>query len=131
MAVIPPFFLDCIVAIGFPDAEGNHQYAATGFIYGHFVQQIGDNKEYKTFLVTNRHVVQNMPKAYLRFNPEGTDPAREYDLNLLDESRNPLWLSHSNPDIDIAVVAINASLLREHHISFNWFQSDAHAATRA
>lgn len=131
MALIPPFFLDCIVAVGFPSETGEPRYAATGFLYGQFMEQASpDKKTYQVFFVTNRHVVEDAKTAYLRFNPEGNEPARDYTLDLYDQDNAPLWFAHPNPNIDIAVVRINVQLLRDHGISFSWFQSDQHVATR-
>ena len=59
MALIPPFFLDCVVAVGFPDEDGGKKWSASGFLYGKLVEE-GSAKEktYEIFLVTNRHVFE-------------------------------------------------------------------------
>ena len=57
MALIPPIFLDAVVAVGFAGDDGKRTYQATGFIYGHFQKQVDETKKvYLTYLVTNRHV---------------------------------------------------------------------------
>ena len=88
MALIPPFFLDCVVAIGFDSPTAGRQYAATGFLYGKLMTEQGDKKTYQVFLVTNKHVVQDAQVAWLRFNPEGEEPAREFGLRLSNVTRN-------------------------------------------
>lgn len=132
MALIPPFFLDCVVAVGFADRDGKPVYQATGFLYGHFVEQIDPKtKRYKVFIVTNRHVFQGQTSTFLRFNPEGAEPARQYKLDLLDGAGNPIWMAHQDADVDVAVLPTNANLLREHGIRFALFASDEQAAKRA
>jgi S1-C subfamily serine protease len=130
MALIPPFFIDCVVAIGADDAEGKRKWIASGFLYGHpLTNSEGDQKLYKVLLVTNRHVFQGLTKAYLRFNPQADEPAREYNLDLLDKDGNPLWLANPKGAADIAVIPINFNLLKEHAMQVAFFRSDEHVAS--
>ncbi len=131
MALIPPFFLDCVVAIGFDKPDGTRSYAATGFLYGKFVSSEGDNKRYAVFLVTNKHVFRDAQVTWLRFNPEGDEPAREFDLRLVDDKNGKLWLEHPDPVIDLAVIAINTTFLKEQGIRFSFFGSDQHVIGRS
>lgn len=125
MALIPPFFLDCVVAVGFPGPDGKPRFAATGFLYGRFIRQTGpDEKLYWVFLVTNRHVVQNRQLVHLRFNPQDDTPARVYDAPLLEKDGKPLWFGHPDPDVDVAILRINVRLLDEQKIRFGFFKSD-------
>lgn len=57
MALIPPYFLDCLVAIGSPSPVGT-QWVGTGFCYMDVVESEGDQKKGRTYLVTNRHVLE-------------------------------------------------------------------------
>lgn len=41
-----------------------------------------EENKYKVFLVTNRHVLEGHESVWLRFNPEGDEPAREFELRL-------------------------------------------------
>jgi S1-C subfamily serine protease len=130
MALIPPFFIDCVVAIGADDAEGKRKWIASGFLYGHpLTNSKGDQKLYKVLLVTNRHVFQGLTKAYLRFNPQADEPAREYNLDLLDKDGTPLWLANPKGKADIAVIPINFNLLKEHAMQVAFFHSDEHVAS--
>jgi hypothetical protein len=62
LALIPPFFLDCVVAIGRVSREGRMRWGASGFLYGDFVAQITPTQQrYRVFLGTNRHVLE--PKS--------------------------------------------------------------------
>jgi len=133
MALIPPFFLDCVVAIGFSQPPAGPQYLATGFLYGQFLRPSpgGDGKDYRVFLVTNRHVLVGKKLSHVRFNPEGDLPARVFDLELLDDIGKPLWFAHADPDIDIAVARISVKQLEKEGIRFSWFRSDEHVADRA
>lgn len=131
MALIPPFFMDAVVAVGFPGPNGEPIYQATGFLYGQFMEKVNEEtKRYRIYLVTNRHVFEDKEQAWVRFNPEGDEAAREYRLDL-ESPEGRLWYTHSDPEIDIAVIGINARILEEEGIEFSYFQSDAHVMTRS
>lgn len=131
MALIPPFFLDAVVAVGFEGNDGKPVYQATGFIYAHFLRQVAEEKTYNLFLATNRHVFHGKTKGFLRFNPESGETARQYEIALVDASGKPLWLAHQDPAIDVALLGVNGNLLRDHGIRFAFFASDGHVLTRS
>ena len=131
MALVPPFFLDCVVAIGVRNENDEVAWSASGFLYGHFVSSDGDQSSYFVYLVTNRHVFDKARAVVLRFNPAGTDPAREFNLNLVDAGGNRSWLAHPDNDIDIAVIPINAAVLRKEGVQFNYFRSHQHVLDKA
>ena len=64
LALVPPWFLDCVVAIGRPVIQvqagvPNRVWipVASGFLYGEFQEKLPDGqKSYKVYIVTNRHV---------------------------------------------------------------------------
>jgi len=129
MALIPPFFADCVVAIGVEDQAGARTWAASGFLYGHYLGNNEDGtKRYGVYLVTNRHVFQNLSAAYLRFNPKTSEPAREYRLDLVDQNGAGLWFPYPNAEVDVAVAPINFQLLREEAMQVSYFRSDEHVA---
>ncbi len=133
MALIPPFFLDCVVAVGFRDAAGSIDFGATGFLYARAksLEPPEEERLYSFYLVTNRHVVSGREEAVLRFNPLPGSPARTYDLNLVSSDGEELWIGHEDPEIDVAVIPVNIALLREDGIQFAYFHSDRHALFQA
>ena len=129
MALIPRFYLDCVVAIGVPAEEEQISWIASGFLYGDFLKTVKEKNLYLVFLVTNRHVFDGRKQIILRFNPSSGEQAREYPLNLVDESSQKLlWTPHPNPQIDIAVTVPNVKFLRKEKIQFSYFRSDQHIA---
>ena len=129
MALVPPFFQDCVVSIGI-EGKDKPLWIASGFMYGrHYGEDEKGGKIYKFSLVTNRHVFEKFSKVYLRFNPIKADESvHDYELNLIDENGKKLWVAHSNPEIDVAVIPINIRLLREHAMQIHCFCSDEHVA---
>ncbi len=131
-ALVPPFFLDCVVAIGITNREGTKQWIASGFLYGDLIEKISETESrYRIYLVTNRHIFEGRKKVSVRFNPEKAEPAREYDLLLQKPDGTPTWFGHSDPAIDVAVIQINAPFLKEQGIKFSFFRSERNIADRA
>ena len=137
MALIPPFFLNTVVALGGPSQDGTVQYNATGFLYGHPTGETDANgaKRYRMYLVTNRHVFQ---KAFerqtglqARFNRPMGAGANVYRLQLREPDGSASWTVHPDSDVDVAVVGINSNKLKQDGIEFSWFQGDEHTFTLA
>lgn len=135
MALIPRFYLDCVVAIGVPKEESDQheeQWIASGFLLGKFIEKTDqDHDTYRVYLVTNRHVLEGHKAVLLRFNPQDPQSVRDYVLQLVDGDGKRLSYCPADPDIDVAVVPINAQRLREHRMQFGFFHTDAHVANRA
>src|SRR5262245_41849469 len=70
MALLPPFFLDTVVAVGFGDDPATRKWIGTGFLYGNVVlsKPPFNPTRYRVWLITNKHVLQNLPAIYVKFN---------------------------------------------------------------
>lgn len=117
MALLPPFMLDAVVAIGSPSADGP-KWNATGFLYADLIERLPDDMgNYVVFLVTNRHVLADESVVVLRFNPDDINtPARHFDMPLVDSGGKATWMPHPDPAIDVAIAHINVEVLRAHGI---------------
>lgn len=129
MALIPPHFLDAVVAIGFPRADdAEPHFSATGFLYGRFLREgPGERRYYRVFLISNKHVFEGERVAHLRFNPSGTGAARTFELPLTDAAGQPVWFGHADPEIDVAAARVSSTALRTHGIQFEAFLNDIDA----
>jgi hypothetical protein len=126
MAVLPPSFLDCVVAIGFGKTKSKRRYSATGFIYGRSTHENETNQSYWLFLVTNRHVFENENEIWLRFNTIGNEAAKEIKITLITKKGETLFKTHPNQEIDLAVISLNANYLKQLGIRFGCFCNDKH-----
>ena len=129
MALIPPHFVDSVVAIGNEDAEGEKWWIASGFLYGKYVGAGEDGKpQHRVYLVTNRHVLAENELLYLRCNPAANAPARDYPLVLHDQGR-PVWFGHPDPAVDVGVVPIKIQKLRADGMQVAYFAEERDVAT--
>ena len=79
----------------------------TGFLFGYRLP--GENYQdnvYSIYLVSNKHVLKDLSYVYLRFNPQGGQPAQNHKLDILVGSVN-LFKQHPNDGVDVAVVGIS------------------------
>ena len=135
MALIPPGFLNTVVALGSPSKDGVMQYTATGFLYGHPSGGTDENegKRYWVYLVTNRHVFEKASKQvvslHARFNrPIGAE-SKIYTIPLKGTDGSDSWIVHPNPAADVAVLKVNLRLLEADGIEFEFFASDVNTFT--
>lgn len=124
MALIAPRFMDCVVAIG-TESNGNKRWIGTGFIFGNLHAETDDGKnKYKSYLVTNKHVINSVDNIIVRFNSQINTTAKDYPINLKNNLGEFIWTGHPDPDIDVAVIGFNASIVLEEGMKCTFFQSD-------
>lgn len=132
MAVVPPIYLNTVVAIGDSSTGANPAWIATGFLYGHLMDSTVDPHIYRIYLVTNRHVAEPLRPLVMRMNP--LDGGAAHSLNLdatLATTGESLWYFHPDPEVDIAVTMITVERLRIEGFAFSFFESDTHSQTLA
>lgn len=106
MALIAPKYLDCVVAIGKDDGNGGVHWMGTGFLFGYKLPgREYEENVYSIFLVSNKHVLGGQSYVYLRFNPQGGQPAQNHRLNIVAGGMT-LYKRHPNKNVDVAVVSI-------------------------
>lgn len=136
MALIPPFFIDCVVAIGIHiDNNGTIQkkWIGTGFLYAKFISVSEENPEesnYNVYLITNKHVLQNQKNIILRFNPQNGQEATDFPASLEDQDGNALWTGHPTPETDVAVLSINIQMIIATGMKYGIFKSDKDILTK-
>ena len=125
MAIIPQIFNDAVVAIGGFNKDGDKVWYATGFV----VARKNDSGEYDTFLVSNKHVLDDGSKSVLlRFNITGKIDAKDYSATLIDVAGNKKFSVH--PQSDVACLFLNDSILSTDLGSLSAFYLDEYALTR-
>lgn len=124
MALIPPFFLDCVVSIG-TQAKDKTLWFGTGFIVGRLLTDengkpiLNNNgqKTYHTILVTNKHVLNNplvtsnQHEILVRFNTQQGSQVKDYAFQL-QPNGNPIWVGHNSSEVDVAAFYINPDNLK-------------------
>ena len=79
----------------------------TGFLFGYRLSNVQYAAEdiYSVFLVSNKHVLCNQDYIYLRFNPQGGQPAQNHRLQIVNGTTS-LCKLHPKEKVDVAVVGI-------------------------
>jgi len=124
-ALIPPHYLNSVVAIGVRTNKNTISWIGTGFLFGKFISQTSDQiSKYHIFLVSNKHVFQGKNDIYIKFNPTDDSPAQKVPLSLRVDNIDQ-WTGHPNPNVDVAVIQINPNVLEQQGLKFQFFRSDA------
>jgi len=124
MSLLPREYLQTTVAIEAASVDGEstrYRTIGTGFF---MAIEDGDGSgssapTHRLFLVTNRHLVEKS-SLLIRVNRKG-GAARRVQLSLKD-GEGRIWAAHPEPAVDIAVVLVNARLLGEEDLEFNYFR---------
>jgi trypsin-like peptidase len=133
--LVPHHFLAAAVAIGTDAPDGSRVWIGSGTAYAKMDR--ADPAGTRWFLVTNRHVIESLEKAYLRANtwdpanPTLIGVAREVELTLQGPNGEQFWWTHPDPDIDIAVTLINIAGFTAVGFRVYFFEDDVDALTVA
>jgi hypothetical protein len=151
-ALLPPFFLDSVVALGNetlrqsdPSQPPKLEWVTigTGFFYGDLA--IGDpdpaKRQYRIFLVTAKHVIEEYrtlqaqnPQLHdlrVRVNPKDyLSSAQEFPLPSQPGPNEATWFFHPDPSIDIAVRQVDFSFLKTKGIEPTAFRNNQDVADR-
>ena len=128
MALLPPFFLETVVAIGVGNDPNKRHWIGTGFLFGKVVDttvQITDRK-YKVWLITNKHVLADIKNIYIKFNSAKEPNSKDYKIELIAQNGRPRWIGHSDDKVDVAAIMINPNFLKQEDRKYQFFQSDTH-----
>ena len=128
MSLLPPFFLNTVVAIGVGDDPVKRQWIGTGFIVGRFIEKVPDKEEkkYQLWLITNKHVLADTRAVYIKFNSAQDQQSKDYKVHLIARNGRLRWIGHPLDAVDVAAIILNANVLNAEGRLFSWFQSDAH-----
>ena len=121
--MLPPFFLDSLVAIGVGKDVQRRRWVATGFIFGRFLEEIVEKKEkrYQLWLITNKHVLDDLKEVFIKFNSAQEPDSKDYRVELIARNGRPRWVGNPDDNIDVAAIFLNASFLRAEGRKFAHF----------
>jgi len=126
MAIIPKFFIDAVVSLGINTPDNRKHWIGTGFLVG---KKERNNPSTSTiYLITNKHVIEQQPKIFVRFNALAGDFVKDYPIELYRNGQ-PLFSTHPNPQTDIIALQIIPQTLINDKSVWGAFDLDDHALT--
>ena len=131
MALLPPHFLNTVVALGTMGEDSKIQYRATGFLCAVTASEPeeGDKPSHRLYLVTNRHVVDSVcgtGSIVLRLNKSNDGGSQVYTQKTDEQG----WTTHPDSDVDVAVCGVNVPVLNQDSVEYSYFASDSNCLTR-
>lgn len=135
MSLIPPIFLNCVVAIGNKNSPTDISWVASGFFYGSKMEEPPEGWDESgprvwLWLVTNRHVIKGLTNPVLRIDSHSGN-ALQLDISVTDGTGNQLWISHPDEDVDVSITPISSDFLTQIGANFEFFQHELTTATLA
>lgn len=125
MALLPPHYLDTVVAIGTGPDPSQRRWVATGFIYGKLIRIENDNnKRYQLWLITNKHVLGGLKEVFIKFNSAHESNSKDYRVELRARNGRERWVGHPNGKTDVAAIFLNADFLKQEKRHYKFFHSD-------
>ena len=136
MAIIPPFFLDSVVAIGNQEDTKQVSWVASGFFYGAKLEEPPsgwdeDGPRYGLWLVTNRHVVEALSSPIVRVDSDSGSEALQIPLVSQWPDGQAAWISHPDADVDVSVMPLNIPFLEGLGAKLKFFPQTQAAASLA
>ena len=107
MSIIPRFFMEATVVLGRLPIS-NPRWCATGFVVGRYEGTQDGNEKFSTYLITNRHVVENEEKMVMQVNLQ--NGVKAYLLSLASENSTPNYSAHPAADVIACHININPAL---------------------
>lgn len=131
MSLLPPSFIDSVVAIGNVE-NGITRWVASGFLYGakEGTQTNADGTiepTYSLWLVTNRHVSQMLTAPVIRFDATSLESSVVLELSRISLAKS--WTSHENLNFDVSVMRLNIDELKTVHSNISFFEEGKSSAT--
>lgn len=124
MSIIPHFFIEATVALG-RNTLPSPQWYATGFVVGRYEGAQDSVDKFSTYLITNKHVVDNEKKMVMQVNLQ--DGVKAYLLELLDKDNATRFSAHPSADVIACHININQALSEGAKLPF--FDLRNHALT--
>lgn len=131
MSLLPPVFIDAVIAIGNPTTT-DVQWVGSGFLYGAKEPMPSDELEgsaqkYSLWLITNRHVVVGLNNPVIRF--DASDSGQSIQIELATVAEHPSWTCHSDPEFDVAAIRLNINVVKRINAKLAFFEEEKSAAT--
>ncbi|MBU2025417.1 MAG: serine protease [Patescibacteria group bacterium] len=131
MALLNKLHLNALVSIETKQGS-KFNPIATGYLVGFLHKWNIDPKKrtYRVFLVTNRHVFQDVNKLWLRFNKRDSGGIARFDIDLKSGEESK-WLAHNNSKVDLAMIPISPAFLDENNVEWLMYNEEMFAFQRS
>lgn len=129
MAILPQTYTEATVVLGVATHSSQVTWFATGFIVGRYEGlDETEQKKYTTYLITNKHVVQNHNALHLQFN---SATGTSLSTTTLRKGKHLNYSEHPDQEIDIIANRINVNGAIENGAIVSFFQLDDQALNKA
>lgn len=126
MAIIPPFFMEAVIALGVEiPGQGRKHWVGTGFLVGR--KELEQPDSVTVYVITNKHVVKDQKQLYVRFNNNGTPGVKDLPMSLVDENNEKKFSEHPGINTDIVAIQVNPQIILDYDSNLQFFDLEDHA----
>lgn len=125
MAIIPPFFMDAVVALGVELPNKQKYWTGTGFLVGR--KEKNDPTQSTVYIITNKHVIRNQNLLYVRFNNRGESGVKDLPMGLVDANGSPIYSEHPLRNVDVVAIQIIPQVILDNKLSLSFFDLEQHS----
>jgi len=133
MALIPPDFLNCVVALGVrnPKDQDEVKWVASGFLVGRPEGRVGPGGvNHTVYLVTSAHVVAKETDFVVGLNRRKGTGEIQGPMPFRHDDGTPVWVRHPNDAVDVAVAPMNVNYFKRAGAVLRFFFPDGHIWSR-
>ena len=116
---------NAVVPIGVKQADSTTAWIGTGFL----VVRRSSLGQLNPFLISNKHVLSASTELCYAMKEIDSDNVKILSVNTKDKEGNAMFRIHSNPQVDIAVIPLDADYIRSEKVVFPAFDIDNNAMT--
>jgi len=132
MALLPPFYLDTVMALGVGSDPSKRRWVGTGFLFGNLVAPVPDEKDkrFRLWLITNKHVLNGLKEVFIKFNSATEPNSTDYRVELIANNGKARWIGHEDEETDVAAIFLNPGFLTAEKCFYSFIRSDHHVLAR-
>ena len=119
LALIPDHYLKAVLSIGIRKQDGTIGWFGTGFM---IIKKVGE-KQYRPFLVTNKHVLFGKQSVVIRLQKKDSDQLVTIDVSVAKNGEK-LYSVHPDDKVDIAVMTLVGSYFDQNNLKLAAFEID-------
>lgn len=125
MAIIPPFFMDAVVALGIELPNHEKNWIGTGFLVGR-KEQTSSNLS-TIYILTNKHVVKNQRQLFVRFSNNDVIGVKDLPMQLMNSNGVKNYTEHPSQNVDVVAIQILPKVIVDNNLSLSFFDLDTHS----
>jgi len=129
--LLPPDFLNRVVAIGTGRDLQTRKWVGTGFFYGVPTAEVDSegNTLYTVFLISNKHVFEGRKEIWIKLDSVDGSASKDFRAAMVAKNGRKLWIGHPDDGVDVGALWVNAAYLQQQKRRISFFLHESQVLT--